>query len=57
MKMHELVQLEMVRKLAWLLAEQLHTPEKTETAITSVIATRHCLHGTTPDYDVFKDII
>lgn len=57
LKMRELVQLEMVHKLAWLLAEQLDTPEKTETAITSVIAARHRLHGKKSDYDVFKDII
>ena len=56
-KMRELVQLEMVHKLAWLLAEQLDTPEKIETAITSVIVARHRLHGTKSDYSVFKDII
>lgn len=54
MKIRELVQLEMVHKLAWLLAEQLDTPEKTEPAITSVIAARRRLHGTKSDYDVFK---
>ena len=56
-KMRELVQLEMAHKLAWLLAEQFDTPEKIETAITSVIVARHCLYGTKSDYSVFKDII
>ena len=56
-KMRELVQLEMVHKLAWLLAEQLDTPENIETAITSVIVARHRLHGTKSGYGVFKGII
>lgn len=56
-EMRELVQLEMVHELAWLLAEQLDTPEKIETTITFVIVARHRLDGTKSDYSVFKGII